>query len=351
MSLLDQLKQKRLKPTETIVRSRDGSRYVERISEKVTQKLEKDPDDRFFEMSESGKYNYNAWCHDGGKWKMLGGIQMHKKSEGKTFPSRFGIATYNVWFSKTDFQKRFKALMARLKKIQKDNGLEIICLQEVTAEFIQLLKEEEWLQNEYYCSDMSGYKSVTPYGVLILVHHSLPLSCFYSHLLPSNMGRKLMVAEFVDLNYKDKLWRVGTVHLESEQCWEIRKIQFTGNIVPILNENSCSNQILVGDFNINGFSDEQNMLDQNAPHLLDCWRHLNPLDQNSCTMVEFPVRIDRILVHKACFSPISIERIGFFPVLVGKNSGNELLPGETTDEDHIHPSDHCGLYAVVVVKQ
>ena len=70
----------------------------------------------------------------------------------------FVVVTYNVWFADLYWEERAKAMFGILKHSNAD----AICLQEVTPRFLELLKQQQWLQDSYYLSDSSGNSVSAP---------------------------------------------------------------------------------------------------------------------------------------------------------------------------------------------
>ena len=112
-------------------------------------------------------------------------------------------------------------------------------------------------------------------------------------------------------------------------------------IFPLLSHNDAPHALLVGDFNIDDHSEEnQTSLDEPYPEYLDTWPAVNPSDRG-LTMSE-ESRIDRVMLRSqdTVFVPMSLELLGRDP-----------LPGlQDSKRDPVHPSDHFGLRAVFKVR-
>ncbi len=98
-------------------------------------------------------------------------------------------------------QHRIPALL----HILKETRAHIVALQEVTPEFFLRLKQEEWVRQHYYISDITG-NSVKPVGNLLLsrfpfdsleqrsyIHYGRPKTLLLGHISSLN-GRRLSVA-------------------------------------------------------------------------------------------------------------------------------------------------------------
>lgn len=124
--------------------------------------------------------------------------------------------------------------------------------QEVTESFLNIVLAHPWVRCHFLISDATGSTCV-PYGVLLLVSVSHPLLCspmFRLHQMPSNMGRRLLVAEFSVSDHKPDcsaqlvssrgLFRVCTAHLESLDNSDIRLSQLEHTIIPELTSTADS---------------------------------------------------------------------------------------------------------------
>mmetsp|Transcript_2692 Transcript_2692/g.9534 ORF Transcript_2692/g.9534 Transcript_2692/m.9534 type:complete len:303 (+) Transcript_2692:280-1188(+) len=239
---------------------------------------------------------------------------------------QISFVTFNVWFSNAFFEQRAEALFRIVDSLHPH----FVCLQEVTPRFVALLREQEWVQRDYYCSDAIG-TTVNPYGVLMLSR--LPVSRFVLHTLPTNMGRKLLVAETM---VNGELFRVSTVHLESLQNPLYRKAQL-GLIYPILSRGGCKHSAVMGDFNFCSESTENPTNIKND--YLDMWPTVHGLSEEAIEEGKTRVdhRLDRILVRSPSFKPSSIRKLGTEPI-------SDATP-------HVFPSDHFGLFATATRQQ
>eukprot|EP01087_Luapelamoeba_hula_P022037 TRINITY_DN7815_c0_g1_i2.p1 TRINITY_DN7815_c0_g1~~TRINITY_DN7815_c0_g1_i2.p1 ORF type:complete len:327 (-),score=50.24 TRINITY_DN7815_c0_g1_i2:168-1148(-) len=254
-----------LAPTQTQVTRRDGTRFIERLSGHdergeggvdgcgsvyVVEKLE-GLNTAIVAMSESAgrsvvlpkRYKDAQWLPavvTVGEGDASGGDGEGEAAglDGLTFVS------YNVWFSQKCQQERATGLF----EILSQSNADFICLQEVTPVFLKWLLTEKWAQDNYYISD-SSTNTVTPYGVLLLSKH--PLNRIELCAMPSNMGRRVLVAEAnVPLCVRGQKViqriKVATVHLESMDNADMRHEQLA-TIFPLLQHTDAA--FFMGDFN------------------------------------------------------------------------------------------------------
>jgi endonuclease/exonuclease/phosphatase family metal-dependent hydrolase len=275
---------------------------------------------------------FDPWLFnkDTGKW-----MQTEHPSSGTHVCDTLKIVTYNVWFDKRAKKERMHALMNICKVA------DIICLQEVTLEFLNWVLQEDWVQNGVYISDVSG-DTMNSYGVLILSR--VPVEKFTLHILPTFMERKFLVAH---LKINDETVQIGTIHLESLNNAPIRRKQL-GVIQTILNKETS---LFMGDFNFDATSNyqredvilENDSLKELFPNHLDLWDVLNPDDKgytfdpqiNTMLRGFHRSRLDRIMMLSKTWRAISIEILGNTSFLGGDGVLN-------------FPSDHFGLMTEII---
>jgi tyrosyl-DNA phosphodiesterase 2 len=232
--------------------------------------------------------------------------------------------TYNVWFENINWDNRLKALVEIFEQYSPD----FLCLQEVTAPFLDFLMSHSHIQKNYYIS--GNFKE--GYDVLILSKYQ---TNYYTVSFPSNMGRNLLFTT-LQLNDKEDLV-IATSHFESLQNETKRKIQLE---ITFKELNNFSSSFLMGDFNFDPSWKEQENID---PNYVDSWKlHCedNCIEEKSgFTMPAnkyFPAwRPDRLL-----FKPKEMIKLNKFEI-IGKNKIN-TNPDEYGNVET--PSDHYGLY-------
>jgi tyrosyl-DNA phosphodiesterase 2 len=246
------------------------------------------------------------------------------------FQGKISFLSYNIWFEEHNWKNRTTAILELLQQ----NNSDVICLQEVISEFIVLLCESTFIQNNYYISGNfdSGY------DVLMLTKFPC---CFYISFFISLMERKLLFCTFT---YKDRDFCVSTAHFESlKNSSKVRKEQLDLSF-KILNENQTKNSFicLMGDFNFDNNEEEKN-IDES---FLDSWLYYkknlrnikNTLGDNDgytmCVDPYPPWRPDK-LFYKGDIKLTKFEIIGREEIEV--NSYENLKPVLT-------PSDHYGIF-------
>lgn len=231
------------------------------------------------------------------------------------------LLTWNVWFGGHMFDERRDALIAELERRRPD----VVALQEVTQELLDPLLEEPWLRAAYQVSE----REVAMYDVVVLSR--LPIRRMARVALPTDMGRRLVIAELAcGLT-------IATVHLESTREEAPARAAQLRVIQPALARHD--DVALVGDMNFQpGDPLETAVLD---PALIDVWPALRPdepgytvdTDVNTMRMQvkSTPVRkrIDRVFVRSPRWRARSIELVGTRPI----------------DIDGTFISDHFGLAA------
>lgn len=154
------------------------------------------------------------------------------------------LLSWNIYFDDQSGLKRYPEILSFLKH----GDYDFICLQEVTASFLELLKNDSLHQN-YYLSEIEENKR---YQNLILSKYPL----FFSKVIPLN-SKLERVLNLVKINFPKSSLFLGTVHLESYpedtqiRLLQLEEIQQTSKDFP--------NFILAGDFNF-GDEEEENQL-------------------------------------------------------------------------------------------
>ena len=119
--------------------------------------------------------------------------------------------TYNVWFEDHFKEQRYHVILKMIKESQPD----IVCLQEVTKPFMNILLDQSFIKHSYYISG----NIIKGYGNLMLTR--FPCN-FFEVPFESSMNRSLLLAEPIGgINGKPILF--GTVHLESGDRRDMRR--------------------------------------------------------------------------------------------------------------------------------
>jgi len=168
------------------------------------------------------------------------------------------------------------------------------------------------------------------YGVLIM--SKLPIDQILFHPFPTNMGRRLLVAE---LTINGEKTQIATVHLESMSVGKpYRKRQLEIAFPLLKNDPDTKSSFLMGDFNFcSTWRSEQENLD---PEFLDAWDVLKPNEFAATCDTNYPssylpARFDRVMVRSKCWVPANISLVGDKPIS-GDFHGKKVFP-----------SDHLGV--------
>jgi hypothetical protein len=86
-----------------------------------------------------------------GKWRPVRANDGKESRDGWNRDALI-VLTYNVWFDKRNKEARSLALM----RILDASNADVICLQEVTPEFLFLLRDQTWVRQRYLLSDSVG---------------------------------------------------------------------------------------------------------------------------------------------------------------------------------------------------
>jgi tyrosyl-DNA phosphodiesterase 2 len=271
---------------------------------------------------------YDATVH---KWQK----QKPNEEASTLVRSSLRVATYNVFFGQNGIRARFRHILDMLPELDAD----VLCIQEANAEWVEEMTGSEYVQQNYYVSDVNC-TTFTSYGVVTLSR--LPMVDLSMWKLPTKMGRSVLVASYL---INGKPISIANVHLESLNSAPLRKEQLR-IISGILA--SSPHAALVGDFNFDSqrnfrMSDlplENDCIVEFYPDYVDVWAALRP-DERGLTFDSevnrmIPnyeqMRYDRVLLKSANgnWRPKRIELIGTEPV-----------PHHT----NLWPSDHFGLVA------
>ena len=238
------------------------------------------------------------------------------------------LVTWNVWFAEHHLEARADRLLELVRGCDAD----VICLQEVTRPFLERLLETGWIREGYWVSDATG-DTLDGYGVVIVSR--LPCATLRLFGLPSNMGRRLLVAEL--LTPAGRL-AVGTVHLESMRGREEARAAQLELAFPVLKAIAPS-AVLCGDFNFGAGWRESEALDRG---FVDVWPALRGASDDGFTIdagvnrmlhtfsgTDDPVRFDRVMLRSKMVKARSIALLG-----------TEAI---AESEPDVFPSDHFGL--------
>jgi len=223
----------------------------------------------------------------------------------------FKVLSLNLWFDLKLREARLKALLEVVASRQPS----VCCFQEVVPEVAVKLMQS---LPSWRSSDPGDGSSVSPYGVMVLVHPDLSAD-FSFYNLPTNMARRLVVAELDGI-------AIATVHLESlaNHSYREEQLKVCGKVLA-----TYPNAVLVGDFN---FDSEQNFAPPHEPlenyalrlipDFLDMWQALRPsergltFDSKTNPYIAKPeqMRYDRVMAKLRIWRATHIELIGHEPL-------------------------------------
>lgn len=242
--------------------------------------------------------------------------------------SQLAVVTYNVW--RNEWLKTARA--HELLLVVSGCNADIICFQEVTQPFLDILVEQPWVREHYHLSDALG-SSCNPYGVVVLWRARHPLFAspieLFIRTLPSSAGRRAVELAVPSLGFK-----LSTAHLESRFATPTRIAQIN-QIFPELVEQRFA--LFLGDTNFADNSAEQQHVHSSFPALKDTWLTLQPDEvKTKPTILDQFGRIDKIYFasEMSVATPTQIEMIGTKPFTT--------CP---VTQKPVHPSDHFGLLA------
>ncbi|CAF0911024.1 unnamed protein product [Didymodactylos carnosus] len=292
-------------------------------------------------------------------------------------PDRCHFLTWNIlsnYYHEAEIysEKRYCYILNALRTLSPD----IVCLQEVTYDFLGLLLNEVWLKNENY------YISITK-NVLMSQDSKYKQQNYYGQLLLSKNIRPYSV-QFLPLSITEGKEEQITNSLEMEMTKEVILARFglkssTNNTIDIVNlhlhnnglnslDDKCCNSLknllttlkvlsdsflLMGDFNF-GDNDmkEQDLLSNQM--LNDLWKDVYDLDENPgytfdpsrnlCAKITSHTMINRredryLLKTKLNYDIEHLNMIGFETYVVNRE-----------DDVYLNPSDHYGLQCILHLK-
>ena len=265
MNFLTQLtvEPRHLRPTATVVRTRDGKISVERAD-----LLSKTEQQNALDVASTAKLaasNVKAqptvkgelWCYvsSNNQWtsESISESTCESTSESKSTaphksappssslvdPTALHCLTFNVWFAEYEWERRQDCLL----EIILSTNTDVVMLQEVTPRFLRRLLDNEHIQHTYRVTDCgSGSTFIGEYGNVTLVHKKLPIPTIYFVKFPGSMGRRGLVTQWNTVS-------MANIHLESLSNSLLRLAQ--GNAL-LEQLPSTSSIVIAGDFNITG---------------------------------------------------------------------------------------------------
>ncbi|KAI8838960.1 Endonuclease/exonuclease/phosphatase [Chytridium lagenaria] len=253
-------------------------------------------------------------------------------------PNQFKLVTYNVWFDGLLQKERANGLLEILKSELPD----VVCLQEITKTFMEVLLTNKWWKANYDVCQKGFDPARCWYGIITLTRKdSMTVVAEELVLFPqTSMGRVLLVVDVQGKPSKNHpgmpLIRIAQSHFESMDTAPIRREQrqIAGHYARLGDKGNHKVGFICGDTNCHG-PDEQYPFEE--IRFADVWRVLKG-EENGPTFgltfkkgVEPEARLDRIGWQGPTFRPVDVRRIG-----------TECLNGTAG----LYPSDHVGLVAI-----
>eukprot|EP01080_Neovahlkampfia_damariscottae_P007542 gene7542-11866_t len=211
-----------------------------------------------FMQNENG-FPYNKQIHLFSYQKEWKKMEEFKKIEKI---SEISILTFNILFDLYDkdliyTEKRIPIILKHFSILNAD----IIGLQEVTSPFLQELLKDEFIQKNYYISDIKG-NTVDPFGQLLLT--KIPLKELY--FIKFSTYKSFLQGTF-EINDED--FSISIIHLTSDKSKDYQKKRYEQIETVIKYTKEIKNQIIFGDFN---FGDEETVNDNLLQMFNDCWK-------------------------------------------------------------------------------
>jgi len=206
----------------------------------------------------------------------------------------YRVLSYNIWFHgcndtlSDDWLPRQQALLSEMRGADAD----FLCLQEVTAPFLELLLHQDWVRKDYNVSDLTGENTFSSwYGVFIASR--VPVHKLELLAVPTGLGRSVLVAH-LNVAGPERL-AVATAHLESPvgPSSAMIRLQQLQCAMEYFNMQRITTGLFMGDFNV---TDEEPMK--------RCWQRFGwtDLNDNSSTWFSHHWRPDRILLRSAIYA-------------------------------------------------
>ena len=213
-------------------------------------------------------------------------------------PQQCHFLTWNILFDYHHSNllytsQRYRSILDTLKSLLPD----IICLQEVTSQFFNLLLNESWLQeNNYFIIVMKSVinsEEEKSYGQLLLMKKIRPRSFSICPLDTSNdtptatttataaaattTTKELIIARF-GLNSKTTIDLVN-LHLHSDRSRNANEKRCRA-LQNLFRQMKNNNYMLIGDFNFGDYNaKEQNLLETYRNEVHDLWKDMFDLNE------------------------------------------------------------------------
>ena len=258
--------------------------------------------------------------------------QLIPASDRIYLPEQCQFLTWNI-LSSDHANERYRQIIKTLESLLPD----IICLQEVTRTFLELLFGEIWLKEKNY-SIIFTNSVLHSHGQVILMKNIQPCA-FEIRSLDDTNQECIIIARFA---FRSNV-TIDLINLHLNRS-EDRRAEIFERLLKCMKRR---NYMIIGDLNF-GDHDllEENLLDKSRYQIHDLWKEFYDLDENpgytidrirnTCAQqtTEFPssLRADRYLLHKLSNLTYSITHLN----MVG-------LETIIVDEKFINQSNHYAL--------
>jgi len=257
-------------------------------------------------------------------------------------PKQIKIVTFNVLFAPIiDWivmsNDRFKY---QLEVLLPEMNADIICLNEVSTPYLNLLLQQKWIQQGYYISSIDSAYYSKMYRANII------LSKFpFQELFLESLDRGTFLGIFAIGHYE---FAVASAHFTAyEERFKEREIQIT-HISQLIQETKAKNMsvIMLGDFNLHSPFENASI---KLPYK-DVWSELNPddpgisWDSQTNKLIQYMLpadrrrmRLDRVALKSFDDAPYNIN-----PLSIQLCCNKPIFPTDS-NYSYIYPSDHFGL--------
>lgn len=298
-------------------------------------------------------------------------VQAPQKARIDT-PLQLKTLTFNVLFDAW-WDKPYKVHIVRPLerfqhqfKIMQQGNFDCIALNEVTPQYVQLLIQEPWVQENYYLSDIDG-SSINSFGNLFLSKYPIHNLSFVR--LPK-LKRPIVCAEF---SFAEHPLVLAVTHLSAKTNYTDRRQVQLKHLMTHLDEHfKSADKIILGDLNFHKETE------QVPSSYTDVWTTLNPqqagftYDGSVNTMLhemwplgrfwgyddKVQMRLDRIFSQSNYWIPTLIEICLNTPVYQANNRPNLIkdilsvcfdvfgINIARNPKNYLFPSDHFGLSCI-----
>lgn len=189
---------------------------------------------------------------------------------------QLSLLTYNVWVDNDKYSKNQDGLIAYFV----ENSFDVMCLQEVTRQFYQIIKSNASLVEQYdFVDPVAHHDAGRRFGDLLMVKKNLHATLHSQEKLNNTTRGRYLASCSVEID-GIKL-NIGSAHIESvfftEESTQIKAVQFDQIAHSLSSKHSPDAFIFAGDCNLTGaecLQDEDAVIAKNA--LIDLWKAQHP---------------------------------------------------------------------------